>query len=222
MSDVKFKHNMQQIAYLPPPTQRTIARFINLSGWVKCSCQMLEVYHMLSSEEQSVFSFIQANGSFINELSDVVDCVEGIESICKRQGFWRESVLECQLQIRKSLMTGNRRMIQLGCDILNFLKIEATLLKSDDDVQNNSSDIMESVFGTFKARKSPNKLHGFTSFILFIPAHTQLLNSKKDAELYRFKERLERVRLKDIDDWAAENLSSNRVVKRMKTMKKAG
>ncbi|KAA6308348.1 hypothetical protein EZS27_039971, partial [termite gut metagenome] len=92
----------------------------------------------------------------------------------------------------------------------------------DDDVQNNSSDIMESVFGTFKARKSPNKLHGFTSFILFIPAHTRLLNSKKDAELYRFKERLERVRLKDIDDWAAENLLSNRVVKRMKTVKKAG
>jgi hypothetical protein len=48
------------------------------------------------------------------------------------------------------------------------------------------------------------------------------MNSKKDAELYRFKERLERVRLKDIDDWAAENLSSNRVVKRMKIVKKAG
>lgn len=222
MTEVKFKHNMKKVACLLPPTQRTIARFINLSGWVKWACKMLEIHYTLSCEEQLVFSFIPANASFINELSDVVDCVERIESICKHQGFSRESVLQCQLQIRKYLMTGNSRMIQLGCDMLNFLKTEAVLLKSDDDVHNNSSDILESVFGTYKARKSPNKLHGVTPFILFIPAHTQLLKNKKDTKLYRFKERLERVRLKDIDDWTTENLSPNLVVNRTQTLKRAG
>ena len=36
LSDVKFKYNMGKAAYLLPPTQRTVARFINLSNWVKC------------------------------------------------------------------------------------------------------------------------------------------------------------------------------------------
>lgn len=220
MTDVKFKHNMRKIACLLPPTQRTIARFINLSGWVKWSRKMLDVYHTLSCEEQSIFSFIPANAWLIDELSDVVDCVESIESICKHQGFSRESSRQCQLQIRKKLFTGNSRMIRLGCDMRCFLNTEASMLKSDKDVHNNSSDIIESVFGTYKARKSPNKLHGVTSFILFIPAHTQLLKNK-NAKNFFFKERLERIRLKDIDDWTAENLSPNLVVKRTQTFKRA-
>ncbi|MDR0560190.1 MAG: hypothetical protein LBG92_08455, partial [Prevotellaceae bacterium] len=133
MADVKFKHNMKKIACLLP-TQRTIARFINLSGWVKWSCKMLDVYHTLSSEEQSIFSFIPANASFINELSDVIDCVESIESVCKRQGFSRETSRQCQLQINKKLFSGNSRMMQLGWDIYNFLDTESSMLKSDNDV----------------------------------------------------------------------------------------
>ena len=110
-------------------------------------------------------------------------------------------------------------MIQLGCGMLNFLHTEASMLKSDKDVHNNSSDIIESVFGTCKARKSPNKLHGVTPFILFIPAHTQLLKNKNAKNLL-FKERLERIRLKDIDTWAAENMLPNLVSKRTKTLKR--
>ena len=221
MTGVKFKHNMTKIAYLLPPTQRTVARFINLSGWVKWSRQMLDVYHTLSSEEKSIFSFIPANASLINELSEVVHCVESIESICKHQGFSKDNCFQCQMQVRNNLMTGNSRMIQLGSDMLNFLKTEATILESDDAVHNNSSDIIESVFGAYKARKSPNKLYGVTPFILFIPTQTQVLKGKVDNS-FLFKERLERTRLKDIDDWAAKNLSSNLVTKRTKILKIAG
>lgn len=221
MADVKSKHNMKGIAYLLPPTQRTIARFINLSGWVKWSRKILDVYHTLSPEERSVFSFVPANASLIDELWEVVHCVESIEYICKHQGFSRGSSLQCQLQIRRSLTTGNSRMIQLGCDILNFLNTEATMLEFDQDVLNNSSDIIESVFGTYKARKSPNKLHGVTSFIMFIPAHAQLLKTK-NVKHFLFKERLERRPLKDIDAWAADNLSPNLVVKRSRSLKRTG
>ena len=50
MADVKVKHNMKKTACLLPPTQRTIARFINLSCWVKWSRKMSGVYHTLSRE----------------------------------------------------------------------------------------------------------------------------------------------------------------------------
>ena len=221
MSDVKFKYNMKKIAYLLPPTQRTVARFINLSDWVKWSRKMLEAYYTLSSEEKMIFSFIPANASLIDELSEVIHCVECIEYICKHQGFSKESSRQCQLLIRKTLAAGNSRMVQLGCDIIKFLNTEVAMLESDEDVINNSSDIIESVFGTYKARKSPNKLHGVTPFILFIPAHTQLIKSKNDKR-FLFKERLERTRLKDIDLWAANNLSQNLVRKRTQTLMRAG
>ena len=60
MTDSKFKYNMTKIAYLLPPNQRTIARFMNLSGWVRWASKMLGVYHKLSADEQKAFSFIPA------------------------------------------------------------------------------------------------------------------------------------------------------------------
>ena len=221
MSDVKFKRNMTKSAYLLPPTQRAIARFINLSGWVKWSRKMLAAHPALAPEEQSVFSFIPAAAPLIEELSEVMRCVELIEIACKHQGFSKKTCLQCRTRIEQLLMGGSSRMVRLGRALLDFFETEAALLVSDDTVRHNSSDIIESIFGTYKARKSPNKLHGVTPFVLFIPAQTQL-SERKDAKSYLFKERLERIRLKDVADWAAKNLSPNQVAKRTATLGKAG
>jgi len=58
MTEPKFKYNMKKIAYLLPPKQRTIARFLNISEWVKWSSKMLDVYHTLQqmSEQSSHLS----------------------------------------------------------------------------------------------------------------------------------------------------------------------
>ena len=221
MTAVKFKYNMTKVAYLLPPTQRTVARFINLSCWVKWSSKMLNIYNHLSSEEKEVFSFIPHNASLIEELTEIMTCVGNIEEIFKHQGLSKKTINQCQLQVRRILMSGNERMIKFACSIRSFLDEEDKILESDDDVRNNSSDIIESIFGSYKARKSPNKLHGVTPFVLFIPAHTQLLKMEAKKN-YHFKERLERVRLKEIEHWKSENLSPNLVVKRIALLKKAG
>lgn len=220
MTSVKFKYIMKNTAYLLPPKQRVIARFMNLTDWVKWSRKMLDTYHTLSSEEKLVFSFIPSYASFIDELWDVTRCIQKMEYICKHEGLSKASILKCQSQIRNTIALGNSRMIKLACDILLFLEKEATLIKSDKDVHNNSSDIIESVFGAYKARKSPNKLYGITPFVLFIPAQTQLRKNKNRKKLL-FKEPLERVRLKDIHLWATENLSLNLVRKRTETLSRA-
>lgn len=221
MADVKIKNSMKKVAYLLPPTQRTIARFINLSNWVKWAHKISNEYHTLTTQEKEIFSFIPANASLIDELWEVMRCVEGIESICKHEGLSRASLPQCQLQIRRNLIPGNTRMRKLADEILGFLKTETEKLPSDEDVRNNSSDIIESIFGTYKARKSTNKLHGVTTSILLIPARSQLMQHK-DAKRFLFKERLERVYLKDINVWAVKNLSPNLVTKRANTLKNAG
>lgn len=221
MTEPKFKHNMKKIAYLLPPKQRTIARFLNLSAWVEWSCKMLRVYHTLDTSEQDVFSFIPANASLIHELSQVMECIERIEQICKHQGFSKGTVRQCLREIEKSLLQGNQRMINLGSNIIGFLRKEAELLESDVAVHNNSSDIIESLFGTFKARKSPNKLHGVTPFILFIPLHAKLAKGIH-ANVFNFKSALEEIRIWNIDSWAMENLSPNLVKMRTKCLQRAG
>jgi len=221
MSESKAKYNMKTIAYLLPPTQRTIARFINLSGWVKWSAKMLDIYHLLKTDEQRAFSFIPANASLIEELSDVVKCVENIESICKHKGLAEKTVDECQNTIQVHLLCGNSRMIKLGESIIDFLRKEVMQIGSNVTAYNNSSDIIESLFGKYKARKSPNKLYGITSHILFMPIYTELSNQKQ-AKNFDFKAALEEKRIGQIESWSKENLSPNLVQLRTKCLQKAG
>lgn len=221
MSESKSKHNMKKIAYLLPPTQRTISRFLNLSDWVKWSSKMLNVYHSLSADEREVFSFIPSNASLIDELSQVVMCVSRIEHICKHKGLSKKTVFECQQEIKKHLFCGNARMINLGENITQFFKKEALLLEEDLTAHNNSSDVIESLFGMVKARKSPNKLNGITPFILFAPLYTKIRDNTK-SEKFDFKNALEEKRMNHIDTWAKENLTPNLVQLRIKRLGKAG
>jgi hypothetical protein len=221
MTEPKIKYNMKKIAYLLPPTQRTIARFINLAGWVKWSSQMLDIYHTLTEDERKVFSFIPANASLIDELSNVTKCVEKIEYICKYNGLSKTTIIQCQKEIEKHLLCGNIRMIELGKCIVEFLRKEAMLVSPNIVAHNNSSDIIESIFGKYKARKSTNKLNGVTPYVLFVPIYARLINKDK-AKTFDFKVALEEKRIVEIEDWAKDNLSPNLVQLRTKQLKKAG
>lgn len=221
MTEPKFKHNMKKIAYLLPPTQRTISRFINLSGWVKWSSKMLDIHHTLQADEQKIFSFIPANASLIDELSAVTRCIESIEHICKHNGLSKQTAYQCQKEIERYLLCGNSRMIQLGEHINNFITKEAMLIGTDVATHNNSSDILESLFGRYKARKSSNKLNGVTPYILFVPIYTRL-SKDSQARKFDFKATLEDKRIWEIDAWAKKNLSPNLVQLRTKQLKKAG
>lgn len=221
MSGAQSKHNMKKTAYLLPPRQRTIARFINLSNWVKWSKQMLKVYHKLSQEECDIYAFVPANASLINELSEVMKCINYIEKECKQNGFSNNTIKKCIRNIRKTMLNGNIRMKKLGEAIIQYLLKEGEVLENEESIHNISSDILESTFGIYKQRKSPNKLYGVTSFILIIPAYTQLGEGKK-ADNYFIKEHLENVRLKHIQQWSESNLTTNLVMKRRRTLKSAG
>ena len=219
MTAVKFKYNMKKIAYLLPPTQRTVSRFMNLSPWIKWSSKILDKYHVLAAEERTVFSFIPQNASLIDELSEAEKCVTTIESICKTKGFSNQTLTECKQAIRKHLFSGNKRMIKLGISIYKFLIKEAKVL-NEDIALNNSSDIIESVFGKYKSRKSLNKLNGVTSYILFLPICAKLSGGAQYRK-YDFKSALECKRMQHIEDWKQENLTQNLVQLRTDTLKKS-
>ena len=56
MTNIQFQHNMKHIAYILPPKQRTIARFMNIKNWINWSSCVLENYSFLGNKEKEILA----------------------------------------------------------------------------------------------------------------------------------------------------------------------
>jgi hypothetical protein len=220
LSEVKYREIMTSAAYLLPPKQRCIARFLNLSRVVDWSDKILTSYHRLTTMEREIFSFIPEYSSFIDELRSVLSCINSIEHEIKHKGLSHLSLKNCMEYIERGLCCGNDRMIKIAEQIIDYLKKEKDKLTSPKACWNASSDIIESIFGIYKDRKAANPLHGITSFVLLLPLHTRI-GTKDNTVPFDFKNSLETVFMSDIDAWRKEKLPENLVYKRIKTLKVA-
>lgn len=213
MADVSFKCNMLPIAYLLPPKQRTVARFINMDRWVSWAFTLLDKMEQVPASERSAFSFIPRSASLIDELAEVMSCVRYIESVQKHEGLSPETAEKCAGKIDEALMRGNERMRGLGMAIKHFLHREAGWMEGS--AHNNSSDIIESTYGMYKSMKSPNKMYGVTTLVLRLPLCGKTLSKDFDTA-----QSLMGVKMHDIQEWRQKSLLPNLVSKRLKFFKK--
>ncbi|MDY2849326.1 MAG: hypothetical protein SOT67_03550 [Bacteroidaceae bacterium] len=221
LGEVRLQYHLTDKAYLLPLNMRTIARFMNMSSWVGWRQHMLHAYSILPKEKQEAYSFVAENKELLDELAVATDAVRHVEEICKTKGFNIATCNECKHYIVKNVIgNANSRRAKLGIMMLDYFKKEEALLVDDVQNDNISSDIIESDYGIFKSKKSPNKLYGITPFVLLIPLYPKLVN-KSVTDTFNFKERLVNVKLKDIDAWAAKNMSTNWVTERTKIFRKA-
>ncbi len=217
MATCKKQYCMKEVAYIQSPSQRTKARFMNLSGSVDWAHRMLYMFHELSPYEREVFSFIPMYASFIVEMKENVSYIRSIETEMKRNGLSKRTIATCRRRVSVTFMRGNDRTRKIGQQILGYLAQEEQLLEGDE-VINNSSDIIESVFGIFKFAQSPNKLNGVTTLILHLPVILALAG-KSASMSYDIKERLCATKIKDITLWRDKNLPENPVRKRIRRFK---
>lgn len=213
----KFSHT--GIGHLMPPQRRKFARFMNLFDRVDWAYTMALNYELLPCDARYYFRFVLEQGCFITELKEVMDCYRALEKLCKQEGLSHQSAAKCRALINKTLMQGDERLRTLGGMLLNYFKREESLLKSDDDVHNICSDIIESSFGYLKDRMSPNKFNGFTPLILIIPAHMKMADIKSLESLH-VKEYLENTTLADVKEWRTQNLLPNPSVTRPREVQK--
>jgi hypothetical protein len=222
LGKVRLQYHLTDKAYLLPPNMRSIARFMNLSSWVDWGNKMLCCFESLPDKMKEAYSFILDNKELIEELQAAVSTVRHVENICKTEGFSLVTCKRCKDYIVHHVIgnTSNRRAM-LGIEMLEYFKKQEAILIDAKQNHNISSDIIESNFGIYKEKKSPNKLYGITPFVLFIPLHAKLANESV-TKTFNFKERLCNVKLKDIDAFAKEHMSTNWVTERNKTLKNAG
>ena len=196
-----------------PPKQRSIARFRNMFNGVDWAKRMIDNFYKLSDKEKYFYFFLHNQASIIEELDEVMSLYEQILHICKTEGLSLKTAERCISLTRKHLLPGSDRMKLLQAYILEYFRKETSLLKSPSDARNISSDIIESIFGLFKERKSPNKNFGVTTLVLTIPLHTKL-RELDDVECFDVKRRMEATTINDVKEWKREKLLPNQTSKR--------
>lgn len=218
VSDARLKYNMQEVAFIQPPSQRSIARFINMSKWIEWASRMQYVYHTLQDDIKSIYGFIPQNASLVDELSEVMSCINRMEKDIKNNGISHESAARCRQLVRNTLMSGNERQHKIGTFILEYLDRETSFM-NEDESHNASTDTIELTFGVAKARKSDDKLAGVTPIILMMLLRLHFADKTRRVN-FNFKERLETGRHRHIKEWTDVNLSPNLVIKRRETIGK--
>lgn len=211
---------LTDVDYLMPNNMRALARWMNIFDWTKWAKNMMEASGSLTAKERGMYSFVWEHGALIEELHEVMSCFREVLMLCKESGLSRKTAMQCVSLINRGLMGRGERLTKLGSMMIGYFAQETALLGSDGDTHNVSSDIIESLFGGFKERKSPNRMYGVTGFILVMPLETQLCTLQRAAKV-DFKAALERNRISDVKAWERDNLPENLAAKRARVLRPA-
>ena len=188
LGKVRLQYHLTDKAWLLPPNMRAIARFMNLCEWVAWAEKLLACYDSLDAKMKEAYSFILSYRNLVHELSICTNAILHVEKLCKCQGFGLRTNALCQdYIIRHVIGNANDRRAIVGLQMLDYFKKQAALLTDSDTVRHISSDIIESDFGIYKAKKSPNKLYGITSWFLcchYIQKRLTILSFKNKISKY--------------------------------------
>lgn len=61
LNSIRLKYHLTDMAFLLPPKQRAIARFMNLFDWVQWAGDVLGAYPELTPKQQEAFVFVVEN-----------------------------------------------------------------------------------------------------------------------------------------------------------------
>lgn len=212
----KFSHT--PMAPLMPPRRRDYARFMNVFDTVHWAKAVLENDRLLSCREKWLLSFVRSHASLVEELHDVMTGYEYMEKLCKQEGLSHRTAQACRDYIVRNFMTKGDRVRALGDMIIRYFNNEETLLDGNKS-HNICSDIIESTFGYFKDRMSPNKNNGYTPLILLIPLHLRL-STIEACRNFNAAKAIGNTKLGDVKKWRVDNLLPNPSIKRLNVLKK--
>ncbi len=220
LNGIRLKYHLTEYAFLLPPKQRTIARFMNIFNWVQWAEDMLKAYPKLTPKQQKAFSFVVENKTLIEELASVMETIRSIEQKCKYDGISMDIAKLCIWKALKlsRVPNANWRTTAIGVKISLYLFEEAKKIVLTNRSHIICSDIIESTFGWYKMKKSCNKLCGVTASVLNI-AVIGKLSTKEGRKRFNVKKNMESVRLSDIKEWRDLNLLDNLAVNRKEILK---
>jgi hypothetical protein len=214
---LKIEQAMSDCSYLLPPRQRSIACFMNLSKTVSWAEKVLCSYPSFTGKEQEIYGFVVKNKSLVEELQVIFELTNQILYNIKTNGLSYQSIGQALSSANKLPKKRKKRVEKYIALVKNYLLEELMKLESSYSNIHASSDIIESVFGRYKLRKSSNSLHGATSYVLTLALVTKLRKSGMGIDT-DIKANLESVYMRDLSQWKEDYLIENQAIKRMRKL----
>ena len=220
LSRVRLQEIMKSTSYLLPPKQRSIARFMNFAPYVRWSINIQNQFSLLNENEKKVFGFIKNHNIITSQLVEIDGITSDLFNELKNKGLSKSSLRYCRKKVNKLFCSTHDSVVSVAKELLNYLSEEESKLPNEKTIWHCSSDIIESIFGTYKNRKSSNPLNGITSYVMMLPLLTKVDIETCDSNI-NFKDSLEKVFLRDITQWSDDNLTENMTIKRRRILKAA-
>lgn len=211
---VKYKEVMKDTAYLLPPKQRAIARFMNMSGTVNWANKLLKAFNSLNPVEQQTFEWLKTYKNLIIELENTFSLAHLIMKIIKNKGLSHKNVAECVNLTRQSKGKVPATIIT---KILTYFEVEKEKLPNSETIWHASSDVIESLFGKYKTTAASNKLNGVTPHVLSLCVLTHF-DGQKELIYETVREALQQVSMSDLHDWKHNYLIDNQIVRRQNVL----
>lgn len=198
-----------------PPTQRIKGRFLNLfplGQWAHKTLKALrqKTHPYLNLELRQRMSFIMDYADLIEKIHRQCQTIKVLFKVLKTKGLSSITQHQCLGILNRAKVDQPFRqgVIQYLAHYVNQVDQYPQVLCC--------SDIIESYFGKFKNRLSPNGLLGFTANCL------TLANLSEGFTLTEIKQAMEQVPLLEVHQWVEQNIPDNAWTTRRKIFKNQG
>lgn len=201
-------------AYLLPPKQRVMARFMNIAAVVEWGKGMLRGFERLTKEEQAAFIELKHHEVVLNELGEALTLAKSVSLYLKKEGLCPQNIKEC-LKMIKQEDSSSPPLVVFKNHLSGYLNEMHELIKDVKERWQCSSEVIESMFGKRKARDADNRLVQNGVNVLEIP-----LYCLSQAELFdRICPAMESISVPKTHQWLNEQFPDNQSFKRNKFFK---
>lgn len=206
----------RSFSYLCPPKQRSKARFMNQKKIVKWAVSILSRHHLLCKEAKTFFADIVNHKAIIQILDICIELAEKIALPLKKKGLSEQTIQTALNLIEEVEKEKEGLVLTFIQNFKEYLTNYQVFILERGGVCELCSDVIESMFGTYKDKVSQNPLMGVTLLSLELPAlcmeSTEISGNIKNA--------LEEVSILDLKKWRKEHSIDSQVIKRRNFHKK--
>lgn len=199
-------------SHLLPPAQRTKARWFNLEPLVRWGLRVIAYgrgEHLKDEKFGALFGWLTGFEAPLQEARQMVQMMKAVCAIIKQNGLNAEQVQRCEQRIQELGQTERAR--NLGEQVREFLRAQLAQVKPGETLL-GSSDVIESVFGKYKAVVERSPLKALTATVLMVAALTS------DRKPGAIREAMETVDTAAVAAWFAANGEPTLLAKRREAL----
>jgi hypothetical protein len=207
LGQAKFALQQTELALLTPPSQRSKARFMNLSGLVDWGRKtlalvddpsVLEPLGVSAERVRAKLDWLREFRAELAEWSALQEVIDGALDFVRHEGLYPG----VGFALAKAMPARPGDAGELREELIHFVRGEALKARSGERLP-GTTEVLESCFGKLKALEDGQSKSGFTGLVLSLGA----MVSKWTEE--SLSEALERCRVRDVMAWCRTTLGES-------------